>query len=186
MEENQANNNKQDRLSFVFAATAAALVVFMLVFIPINPLRKYRQSVNALESTRQEFQSTVDLRDAHLERLRNQEILMKGLKKRNAGFDLWSFLSDVLAQEGLRDDIRTRDLRKVPAKLQRTADPSKQVTMVELELTGITLEELTNVLHKVYDSNNLIVVYHMLLRPGSNNRGLDCELTFLTPNSDVV
>lgn len=186
MEENQAPNNKQDQLSFIFAATAVALVVFMLVFIPINPLRKYRRSVNSLENARRAFESAVDLRDAHLERLRTQEILMKGLNERNPNFDLWSFLSDVLAQEGLRDDIRTRDLRKVTAKFDRTADPSNQVTMVELQLTGVTLQELTNVLHKVYDSSNLIVVYRMKLRPGNNNRGLDCELTFLTPNSGVV
>ena len=180
---NEHETRKQDQLGFIFAATAVALVVFMLVFIPINPQRKYKRSVANLESTRQELDSAVMLRDTHIERLRNQEILMKSLNERRPNFDLWSFVNSVLAEESLRERA---NLRKVAAKLDKSGNVSNQVTMVELGLTGITLKELTNVLHKVYSSNNLIVVYRMLLRPENNDKGLECEITLLSPNSGVV
>lgn len=180
---NEQETRKQDRLSFILTATAVALVVFMIVFIPINPLRKYKRSALNLETTRQELDSAVMVRDAHLERLRNQEILMKRLNERRPNFDLWSFVNSVLAEESLRERA---NLRKVAAKLDKSGDVSDQVTMVELGLTGVTLKELTNVLHKVYSSNNLIVVFRMLLRPENNNKGLVCEITFLSPNSGAV
>jgi len=180
---NEQETRKQDRLSIILTAAAVALVVFMLVFIPINPLRKYKRSVSSFESTRQELDSAVMLRDAHLERLRNQEILMKKLNERRPNFDLWSFVNSVLAEEKLRERA---NLRKVAAKFNKSGDVSNQVTMVELGLTGITLKELANALHKVYSSNNLIVVYRMLLRPENNNKGLECEITFLSPNSGAV
>jgi len=180
---NEQEPRKQDRLSIIFTATAVALVVFMLVFIPINPLRKYKRSVLNLESTGQELDSAVMLRDAHLERLRNQEILMKRLNERRPNFDLWSFVNSVLAEESLRERA---NLRKIAAKFDKSGDVSDQVTMVELGLTGVTLKELTNTLHKVYSSNNLVVVYRMLLRPENNNKGLECEITLLSPNSGAV
>jgi hypothetical protein len=180
---NEQATPKQDRIGFILTATAVALVVFMLVFIPINPLKKYKRSVASLESTRQQLDSAVMLRDAHLERLRNQEILMKRLNERKPNFDLWGFVNSVLTEEALRERA---NLRKVAAKIDKSSDVSSQLTMVELGLTGVSLKELANVLHKVYSSNNLIVVYRMLLRPENNEKGLTCEITFLSPNSGAV
>ena len=177
------DNPKQDRLSFILTATAVSLVVFMIVFIPINPLRKYKRSVTTLENTRQQLDSAVVLRDAHLERLRDQEILMKRLDERKPDFDLYTFVNSVLAEETLRERA---NLRKTVAKLDKSGAVSNQVTMVELGLTGVTLKELTNVLHKVYSSNNLIVVYRMTLRPENNDKGLGCDITFLSPREGVT
>ncbi len=175
---------QQDRLSFIMTATAVALVVFMIVFIPINPLKRYRRSVSNLESTQQKLESEVMLRDAHLERLRDQEILMKRLNERQPNFDLFSYVNSVLAEENLRDERAS--LRKVPAKLDKTGDVSNQVTMVKLDLTGVSLKELANVLHKVYASNNLVVVYRMTLNPDNRSKGLQCVITFLSPNAGAV
>ncbi len=174
---------QQDRLSFILTATAVALVVFMIVFIPINPLRKYKRSVATLQGKVQDLESTVMVRDGHIERLRNQEILMKRLSDRRPDFDLYASVNSVLAEESLRERA---NLQKIPAKLDRTGELSNQVTMVKLKLTGISLKELTNVLHKVYSSNNLIVVYRMELRSENNEKGLACEVTFLAPKAGAV
>lgn len=179
----QETPKQQDRFSFILTATAVALVVFMIVFIPINPLRKYKRSVANLNNTRQDFESAVMLRDGHLERLRNQEILMKRINERQPNFDLYSFVNSVLAEEALRERA---NLRKIAAKLDKSGEVSQQVTMVELGLTGVSLKDLANVLHKVYSSNNLIVVYRMVLRPDNNEKGLGCDITFLAPRSGVV
>lgn len=180
---NGQESKKQDRLSFIFAATAVALVVFMLIFIPLNPLRKYRRSAAQVQTRRDEVAALVQVRDTHLERLRNQEILMKRLNDRPPNFRLWSSIIGVLDEERLRDKA---NLTEVAPKLDKSGATSTQVTMVELELTGVTLKELTNILHKVYSGNNLIVVYRMLLRPSNDDRGLECKVTFLTPNSGAV
>lgn len=174
---------KPDRVGFIFAATAVALVLFMLLFIPLNPLRKYRRAVGQVESRRQELQSLVDLRDMHIERLRDQEGIMKRLNDRPASFRLWSSIISVLDGENLRDRA---NLSEIAPKLDKSGEISNQVSMVELELVGVTLGELTNVLHKAYSDNKLVVVYRALLRPSNDKRGLDCKLTFLTPNSGAV
>ena len=177
----EKKTEKQDRLSFIFAATAVALVVFMLMFIPTNPMRKYKSSVEDLEYARQEFETTVMLRDAHIERLRDQEILMERLNDRAQSFQLWSFLNLVLTEQDLKN--RTRRLENYR---DRSGERSDQITMVEWEVDGLTLEELANVLHRVYSSNNLVVVYKMTLRAARSNRGLECTLVFLSPSQGAM
>jgi metal-sulfur cluster biosynthetic enzyme len=56
------------------------------------------------------------------------------------------------------------------------------LSMVELKLNGVSLADLVNLLHKVYDSKNLIMLHELkFIRTAQGEKGLDCSMTFTTP-----
>lgn len=93
---------------------------------------------------------------------------------------MWSFLNTALAETELRDRA---NLERVKART-RDKEMAQYATMVELRLPGVTLEQLVKLLHRIYNSNNLVVLYKLdYLRPTSDNKGLECAATFLSPNA---
>ena len=56
--------------------------------------------------------------------------------------------------------------------------------MKQLKLNGVTLKELVDLLHKIYASNDLVVMYRLeYLRAAGEDKGLDCSVVFLTPKA---
>lgn len=171
---------KRDQLAVMCSIVAVALVVFMVLFIPTGPLKKFRRSQRDLDELRQQRQLFRMSIEAERARLRSQEALRERLANRDPGFDLWSFLNTALAQTELRDRA---NLERVKART-RDKEMAQYATMVELRLPGVTLEQLVKLLHRIYNSNNLVVLYKLdYLRPTSDNKGLECSATFLSPNA---
>lgn len=177
---NERGAEKRDQLAVMCSIVAVALVVFMLLFIPTGPLRKFRGSQTEVDDLRQQRQLLRMSVEAERARLRSQEALRERLANRDPGFDLWSFLNTVLAETGLRDQA---NLDRVEPRT-RDKNMAQYATMVELSLPGVTLEQLVKLLHRIYNSNNLVVLYKLdYLRPTSGNKGLECSATFLSPNA---
>ena len=171
---------KRDQLAVMCSIVAVALVVFMVLLIPTGPLKKFRRAQSDLDELRQQRQLLRISIEAEQARLRSQEALRERLANRDPGFDLWSFLNTALAQTDLRDRA---NLERVKART-RGREMAQYATMVELRLPGVTLEQLVKLLHRIYNSNNLVVLYKLdYLRPTSDGKGLECSATFLSPNA---
>jgi hypothetical protein len=186
----EANANKPARRQSSPGATisiiAVAFVMFMVLYIYTGPLKRYQISERSLSELRLQLKDLKDQKFAEEERLRNQESIMARLKERKANFDLWSFMNTVLAETKLKDRANLENYK--PRGDWRGTDSSKEamddVMMVQLRLNGVTLLELVDLLHKIYDSNNLVLAYKLeYLHPGGEGKGLECNVVFLTPKA---
>ncbi|NIA15842.1 MAG: hypothetical protein GWP08_17400 [Nitrospiraceae bacterium] len=173
---------KRSQHGLLACVLAIALVVFMLLFIPTGPLKKYRRSSATLGDLREQLKLTQLTIEAEQERLRSQDQLVDRLNQRSPSFDLWSFLNRCLTETSLNQG-HGAELEKVTPR-GRSANDTQDVTLVELKLTNLTLNQLVNFLYKVHGSNNLVVMRRLeYLRPAADRRGLECSISFLSPNA---
>ncbi len=169
---------QKSQFGAMVAIVAVSLVVFMALYVPTGPLKKYRLARMTVESLRGEMKVTEMAKQAEEARLLAQDALMDRLNERQPGFDLWTFLKNSLSETG----IEKANLSKVAAGGRD--DLAQHVTMVKMQVSGISLEQLVNLLHRIYASNNLIVLRKLeYLRAASDGHGLECSLIFLSPNA---
>ena len=78
--------------------------------------------------------------------------------------------------------IRDHELvrRSTYQSSQTPGNPSMEA--VSVSLSGVSMEELLNFLHDLYENNPLLVLDTMSrLGPNASQQGLDCEMTFMSP-----
>ncbi len=170
----QLNLDRRELVSLACGAVALLLVLFLAVYIPAGPKKDYEDSVAELDSLRSQLKLTKQLEREEEQRIAAQERLAEMLKERDASFDLFSFVEEVLRRTALREhatlDNETSS-RRVSAKQP----------MVKLEFDGVSLQELVGFLHELYASENLVAVYRVdRLEPKANKRGLECRMTLVT------
>ena len=166
---------KRDQIALVCAGLVLVLVLFMAFYLPSGPMRKHQEAERALRDARQQLSMWQMQKQEQLARLESQEEFRQRLAARPRNFQLISFLDQMIIETGLkgREDLRTsRD---------RLAQTQRNLPMADLELSGISLEELVNFLHRVHSSGNLVAVYRIgHITPARDKRGLDLSLTFVT------
>ena len=167
------NLDKRDKLALGCGIMALLLVFFMLLYIPIGPQKKYEASVKKVAQNQRNVESVRNELIYEGARLASQVQFVSLLDKRGARFDLFRFVSRTLSETEL---VSRATLANVPPSRNNPATRP----MVDLNLNGVALKELTAFLHKVYVSNNLVVVNTMRLTPAQNKKGLNCNLRFLT------
>jgi len=162
---------------------AVAFVVFMAVFIYTGPLKRYRMSESELAGLRRQVNALQEDRQVEEARLQRQEALMARLKERKPNFDLWSFMNTILTETKLKDRANLENY-KPRGDWRPGREISGDVTMMQLKLNGVTLKELVDLLHKIYASNDLVVMYRLeYVRAAGEDKGLDCSVVFLTPKA---
>lgn len=178
MENQKPKTDKRESAGLMFSIIAIVLVLFMLFLIPTGPMKKYKDSQRELASLREELDIVRQMKEAELARLQSQDQVMELLKTRSPNFDLWSFMNTVLTATDLKERANLENYRPRVAR----GEESEDVTMVRLRLDGVTLDELIDMLHAVYSSDNLVVVHKVdYVRPASNDKGIECSLTLLSP-----
>ena len=126
------------------------------------------QATNRLENAR-ELRAVIDAERS------GQNAIIEQIKKRPGNFDLYSFTSRCLRELELENRYNLENQR-MPS--------GGALEGVQLTLTGVSMEEVVDLLHKVYSSNNLIVLQRLqYLRPARDGKGLECLLTFMTPKA---
>ena len=129
---------------------------------------------------RRQLELAHEVRTSERERVDGQRKLSDLIAKRKADFDLWSYVNTALAETKLKDSANLKNYRPPSHRKEVVED----VTMVQLELNGVTLKQLTALLHEIYSSGNLVALYKLeSLKAGHGGKGLDCSLTFLTPKA---
>lgn len=171
------------RLGVLISVLVLSLVIAMAGFIAIGPMKKYKLSKADVDSKRQQLTLAKQNKQLEEARVESQKALVESLNQRKPGFDLWGFTNSMVAEAGLKD--RVKNLQNYRPRVNKPGEKD-DLTMVELELSGMKLEELVNLLHKIYASNNLVVLYKSeYIRPAKNNKGLECDLIFMTPKGQT-
>jgi len=165
--------DKRDKGTLFFAGLFCLLAVFMAVYVPSSWGNRHAAAKSQFAQTQQELQlAQLDLM-AEQDRVQSQDKLLAILNARDPRFDLFSFVNGVLKESKLTDRAKLA----IP---QQVRGSSPNHPMVDLDLTGVSLEELVEFLYQVRSSNNLIAVYKMSVEPAVRERGLQCDITFVT------
>lgn len=167
------NLDGRDKMALACGVTALLLVVFMLVYIPMGPKKDYEASVKHVAQQQQNLLAMQDEMVFEDARLRSQEQFLRLLDRRSSRFALYPFVDRTLKESEL---FSRATLSNVPISRN---NPSSR-PMVDLNLKGVATKELVAFLHKIYASDNLVVVNTMHVNPAQNNQGLNCQLRLLT------
>ncbi len=167
------NLDVREKFALGLGLLALLLVIALAVYVPLGPRKGYLASEKELASLRSELELQILFKMEEAARLEKQKALMEKLEVRPAGFSLFTHVDNLLTGTGLRGRAQLEQFRP--------RDASPRQPMVQLRLQGVSLEELVDFLHRIYEGNNLIAAYKMdYLRPSPTEKGLDCDITFVT------
>lgn len=163
----------RERVALGIGGLALFLVLLLAFYIPAGPKLRHERAQNRVADLQAELNLAALTRIEERERLESQEQLRLRLEARPPSFDFFAFINNTLREANLTDRYQLTDYR--------TRNSSPKQPMVDLRVEGVSLRELVDLLHRLYDSGNLIVLYKMdQLRPAGNGQGLDCQLTLAT------
>lgn len=167
------NLDLKEKMALSLGVMASCLVLLLAVYVPAGPRKWYAASEQELVTLTQELQLQALFRQEEAERLNKQKALMEKLAERPGDFSLFTYVDNLLTSTGLRGRAQLEQYK--PRNI------SAKQPMVQLRLQGVGFEELVDFLFKIYSGNNLIAVYKMdYLRPAPTEKGLDCDITFVT------
>jgi hypothetical protein len=165
----------QRRERFFLTAGVLAAVLIVLWRVSLGPLDTYRNSAQKRDAAQLRLEQArlwheeIDTAQKKVEAIR-QKIIAQG-----ATFDLWTHIDSVvkLMALGPRADIRSR---------RGVSSPTDKVSAVELQLNGVNLQELVDLVHKIYDNDFIIILDRVdHIKPAQTGNGLDCRMVFLAP-----
>lgn len=152
------------------------LVVLVAAYIfGKGPWEKYKASAATLAEARDRVKQVARMRDAVIEARQSEEVIQARLKERG-GFDLYTAIKDALRNAKLLD--RGAELQT------KKAATSDKFSAVQLNLEGVSMEELVGLLYAIYSANDLVVLRDLQkLTPAEDRKGLACQMTFISPKS---
>ncbi len=161
------NLNLQRRDKVALAAAALTLLVFLFFQLVVFPMLDARERAGKQLRVKAETLAKMESLAAQLRQLREKGRYSGGIiKKRPRDFTLFSFLEKLAGQTGVKDHIvymkpSTKNLKNSTYKL----------SLVELKLRGITMEQLVGFLYQVETSYNLIWIKRMSIIASDKQQG---------------
>jgi len=176
--EGAAALESRERLGVLLAASALILVAGLVFYIPSALGEDYRAARARLSEMRMLLETAVEAKFEEEQRLLQQEVLVDRLAQRPAAFDLDAFLERMLNTVGFTQGRYQLQTQPVPGSLRESAD---KLDVTRLQLEGVSLEELINLLYLIEKQESLVTVYKLdWLRPAPGGRGLECAMQFMT------
>jgi hypothetical protein len=167
--------NLQKRERYIVAVGVALALVLVFRFVAEKPLRSYRNSRVAAAAATTRLEQARSIRDQIVADRSAGDAMKKLLASRGQG-DLAAFINRQLAQAGLLED------RASWRNSQRFADTAN-FDQVDVTLTGVTLDEIVNFLHGIYNGQNVVVAHTMHIEPVVGGTGLTCRIILLSPKA---
>jgi general secretion pathway protein M len=162
------NLNLQRREKMAVAAAAVALAVFVLLQIIVFPfidrgddlrqeIKTKTQQLREMQSLQEEF--------ASLSRYSND--MESGIKKRSQTFTLFSFIEKLAGTSGIKGNIVY--MKPSTSNLKNS---SFTLSIVEIKLNALTMEQLTAFLYGIEDSANMVWIRRLSISKSDNNQNL--------------
>ena len=147
---------------------AAVVIFFSTIFLPAGRIlaREYRATQTDLAAAEQGLQQARKLREAILEQRKGAELIAERVRAGSGDFLLFNFARTVLDQRGLTERARLQE-RVAPAKL----------SLVTIELNGISLEELIGLMSVLQDGKHLVSMELLTsIEAAKDKKGLNCSI----------
>lgn len=177
MENIELDNESRSKLAVWFLIFV--IIAGLAWWVPSGPRAQYMQAREQLEASQMNVDlAMLDKIDAET-RIEQQRPIADRLNTRPANFNFITFLQRTLSDVKLQERSSLNQVR-------RSNQDSEMIELVEVRLNSVSLQELVEFLHRVYDANNLIALHQLsYLRPAANTQGLECMLTFITLRADA-
>lgn len=156
---------------------AIAILIFAAILLPTlnrfandyrNAKRQAHDSVLQLEEIR-------FMRELILEDRRGQEILRAKIAQRKPNFDLYSHINKTVREIGIQQLVTLKSGGSMAGV---------SIDAVDLDLRGVNMKQLIDLMHSLYESDNLITLKSLgSLRPAPGNKGLNCTMTLISPRA---
>lgn len=152
-------------------------LVFQLLISPLfNKIALMKRRLAVKEKILAEM---VTMQSRHAAAREETEVLKRQLEGRDRSFTLFSFMDTLAGEVGVKNKISymkpsTRDDK----------DNQYKIASVEMKLTAVTMEEVTNYLYGLETSGKLVVVRRLsITRPGKEDQWVDVVLQAQTRES---
>jgi general secretion pathway protein M len=156
--------NLQPRERLLLGGAAAALVLFLIFKVAIDPLFKHSADLDRqIVTARRQF---VELRTMQQEYQRQKSVVdsINSQLKRQQNFAIFSRLEELAAQTGIRNKIlHMKPTVSTPSEVYNEES-------VEVKMEGVTLEQLVRYLHQVENSPQLLKIKRLEIKPRFDNR----------------
>lgn len=97
-------------------------------------------------------------------------------EKRSRGFTLFSFLDQLAGEVGIKENIA---YMKPSTTAQK--ESAYKISLVEMKLTGVTMEQMTQYLYKIETSKNMVSIKRLsLTKPDESQQRLNAVLQVQT------
>ncbi|MCF6283818.1 MAG: hypothetical protein L3K26_01310 [Candidatus Hydrogenedentes bacterium] len=167
--------DKREKGTVIFAALFLVLALFMAFYVPNSWGKRYKAAKAQLAQKEQELQLARLDKITEEERVHSQQLLLEQLEARGSTFSLFPFVNSMVSEAGLSERAKLGNATSARNRRKWPKHP-----MVELELTGVSLEEVVDLLYKIRSSKNLVSIYTLEMEPAVRDKGLRCEITFVS------
>jgi len=160
------NLNRRERYGIMLAAGAIGIVLIS-VFV-VEPFFSRMANMKSSLKTKANVLVEMQRMQSEYSALTQQDkISTSRFKRRQKGFTLFSFLDRLAGESGIKDQISYMK----PSKTVQKNSPYK-ISRVEMKLEAITLEQLTNYLHGVETSKNMVDIKKISISKKDKKQGL--------------
>jgi len=158
-------NKREKYIVYGALGILAALVIYQVIINPFfegktqmkNNLERKRAMVAEMQQWQSDYQALAQNAQANEERF----------ARRNKGFSLYSFLSKMTIQAGIKDRLTYMRPTKT---VQKNSD--YRISRVEMKLDGVGLEQLVNYLYAVETSDNIVEITKLAITKKDKELGL--------------
>jgi general secretion pathway protein M len=160
------NLNKRERYGIMLAA--GAIGIFLIAVFVVEPF--FSRAANMKNSLQTKADMLVEMQrmqSEYTDLTQQAKISTSRFARRQKGFTLFSFLDRLAGEAGIKDQISYMK----PSKTVQKNSPYK-ISRVEMKLDAITLEQLTNYLHGVETSRNMVDVKKLSISKTDKTQGL--------------
>ena len=158
-------NKREKYIVYGALGILAALVIYQLIINPFfagkaqmkSNLERKRANVAEMQQWQSDYKALKQNAQANASRF----------ARRNKGFSLYSFLSKMTIQAGIKDRLTYMRPTKTVQK-----DSEYRISRVEMKLDGVGLEQLVSYLYAVETSDNIVEVTKLAITKKDKELGL--------------
>jgi general secretion pathway protein M len=158
-------------------AGVAFIFIFILFRLVIFPFMDQRERLGRILDANMKNLSEIRGLKSEYDALSQRADTSKfRFEKRSKGFTLFSFLDRLAGEVGIKENIA---YMKPSTTVQK--ESSYKISLVEMKLTGINMEQITQYLHKIETSKNMVSVKRLsLTKPDEAQKRLNAVLQVQT------
>jgi general secretion pathway protein M len=157
----------QTREKIILMAGAVLLAIFLLLQLVVFPIMDHRSRLKALLASHNIALAEILVLKAEKEELaRSSEYSETQLKKRQKGFNLFSFLESLAVRSGIR---QIESMKPSSANLKNSP---YTLTRVDMKINGLTMEQLIPFLHHIETSNQIVWIKGISITRNEKNEGV--------------
>lgn len=159
------NLNKREKYS-IYAASGFICLFILIQFVIFPFLDKSERLKRTLQAKTKSLGEIILLKTEYETIKKNFELSKISVATREKGFSLFSFLDTLAGETGIKDQITYMK----PSTSAQKNSPYK-ISLVEMKLQAITLEQLIAYLHRVETSENMVNVKRISITKTTSPEG---------------